>query len=212
MALRKQLDESKNDPEKAERLAQSRFDLANELRVHGNETAANRRFRELLKDHPNTRAAGAAAKILGVELSLQPGEFSGKVVSIADGDTITVLDSSDTQRKVRLQGIDAPEKTQAFGTKSKENLSDKIFGKQVLVKWKEKDKYGRILGEVFSGTRHINLQMVQDGMAWHYKNYSNDETLSAAEESARSEKRGLWADKDPVPPWEFRKSGKAKSS
>ena len=137
--------------------------------------------------------------------SANADELRGKVVSVADGDTITVLDSENVQHKIRLQGIDAPEKKQAFGTKSKELLSDKVAGHEVVVTWKEKDRYGRILGEVMVGRRHINLEMVQDGMAWHYVQYSKSKELTAAETLARAAKRGLWADTEPMPPWEFRK-------
>ena len=112
-------------------------------------------------------------------------ELRGKVVSIADGDTITVLDAQKVQHKIRFQGIDAPEKRQAFGTRSKEALSEKIGDKDVLVIWKEKDRYDRILGDVYLGKRHINLEMVQEGMAWHYKQYSKDAALAEAEIAAR---------------------------
>ena len=137
-------------------------------------------------------------------------EIKGKVVSIADGDTVTVLDAEKVQHKIRLHGIDAPEKSQAFGTKSKERLSEKIGEKEVVVKWKEKDRYGRVLGEIYLGDRHINLEMVQDGLAWHYKQYSKSKELAQAEVEARNAKTGLWADKSPVPPWEFRKKERAK--
>lgn len=137
-------------------------------------------------------------------------EIRGKVVSIADGDTITVLDAEKVQHKIRLQGIDAPEKKQAFGTKSKELLTEKIAGHDVAIEWKAKDRYGRILGEVMLGRRHINLEMVQEGMAWHYVEYSKSKELSQAELASRRAGRGLWADQDPTPPWEFRKTAKAK--
>jgi micrococcal nuclease len=139
------------------------------------------------------------------------GEFRGKVVSVTDGDTITVLDAENVQHKIRLQGIDAPKKKQAFGTKSKELLTEKVAGHEVLIEWKEKDRYGRILGEVMLGRRHINLEMVQEGMAWRYVQYSKSKDLSHAEVMAREARKGLWTDKDPIPPWEFRKVAKAKT-
>ena len=122
-----------------------------------------------------------AAAVLVITSSLHADELRGKVVSIADGDTITVLDSAKVQHKIRLQGIDAPEKKQAFGTKSKERMSEKVGGEEVVVQWKEKDRYGRILGEVMVDNRHINLEMVQDGMAWHYTTYSKSKELAKAE-------------------------------
>ena len=152
-----------------------------------------------------------AAVVLVITASLHADEIRGKVVSIADGDTITVLDAEKVQHKIRLQGIDAPEKKQAFGTKSKERMSEKVGGEEVVVQWKEKDRYGRILGEVMIGSRHINLEMVQDGMAWHYTTYSKSKELTDAENEARKAKTGLWVDKEPVPPWEFRKTEREKS-
>ena len=136
-------------------------------------------------------------------------ELRGKVVRITDGDTVTVLDAEKMQHKIRLQGIDAPEKKQAFGARSKELLTDKIAGQEVVIEWKERDRYGRILGEVMLGRRHINLEMVQEGMAWHYVQYSKSKELARAELAARASHTGLWADRDPIPPWEFRKAAKA---
>lgn len=133
-----------------------------------------------------------------------PKPFTGKVVSIADGDTITVL-LDKTQHRIRLAGIDAPESTQAFGTKSKKALADKVFGQEVKIEWKERDKYKRIVGEVYLGDRRICLEMVQEGMAWHYKQYSKDAALAKAETEAKEAKKGLWADANPIPPWDFRK-------
>src|SRR5260370_21206980 len=85
-------------------------------------------------------------------------ELTGKVVHIADGDTLTVLDSDNVQHKIRLAGIDAPEKGQAFGTKAKEVLAEKVQEKTVRVVWKEKDRYGRILGDIHLGNQNINLE------------------------------------------------------
>jgi micrococcal nuclease len=151
-----------------------------------------------------------AAFVLAFTATLQADEIRGKVVSIADGDTITVLDAEKVQHKIRLEGIDAPEKGQAFGTKSKEKISEKVGEKELVVRWTKKDRYGRILGDVYLGDRHINLEMVRDGMAWHYKQYSKSKELSDAEDEARKSQKGLWVDKDPVPPWEYRKAEREK--
>lgn len=140
--------------------------------------------------------------------ALQADELRGKVVSIADGDTITVLDADKVQHRIRLEGIDAPEKKQAFGTKSKERMTEKVAGEEVIVQWTKKDQYGRILGDVRLGKRHINLEMVQDGLAWHYKQYSKSKELADAEDAARKAKKGIWSEKEPMPPWEFRKAGR----
>lgn len=123
---------------------------------------------------------------------------------------LTVLDSAKVQHKIRLEGIDAPEHGQAFGTKCKERITEKVAGKEVVVKWKSKDRYGRILGDVYLGDRFINLEMVQDGLAWHYKYYSKSKELAEAEVEARREKKGMWVDQSPEPPWEFRKSEREK--
>lgn len=154
----------------------------------------------------------AVCAVLAVSHVVIAGELRGKVVNVTDGDTITVLDAEQAQHKIRLQGIDAPEKKQAFGSRSKELLTEKVAGHEVVIEWKEKDRYGRILGEVMLGRRHINLEMVQEGMAWHYVRYSKSKELDRAEQEARHAGRGLWADKDPVPPWEFRKEAKTKAA
>lgn len=157
------------------------------------------------------RWIAAPILLLTLLFPLHAEEIRGKVVHIADGDTITVLDANKTQHKIRLEGIDAPEHHQAFGTKSKERIAEKVAGKEVVVIWKSKDRYGRILGDVYLGDRHINLEMVQDGMAWHYKQYSKSKELAEAEDEARREKKGLWVDKNPMPPRDFRKLEREKS-
>jgi endonuclease YncB( thermonuclease family) len=142
--------------------------------------------------------------------ALLADELRGKVVSIADGDTITVLDADKKQHKVRLNGIDAPEKKQAFGAKSKTRLGEMVAGKDVVVEWKEKDTYGRTLGKVTQSGVDVNLQMVKEGLAWHYRKYSKSIELARAEAEAKAAKKGLWADPNPVPPWDFRKLEKKK--
>lgn len=138
-------------------------------------------------------------------------EFSGKVVGIADGDTATVLDELNTQYKIRFLGIDAPEKAQAFGQKSKQSLSDLIFGKTVLVQVLKRDKYNREVAKILLDGKDINLQQVKDGFAWHYKEYQREQTAddrilyALAEEEARLAKRGLWFDAEPQTPSDFRK-------
>ena len=137
--------------------------------------------------------------------------LQGKVVSVADGDTITVLDAEKTQHKVRLQGIDAPEKAQAFGAKSKQALYEMVHGKTVQVSFEKSDKYGRILGKVLLDGQDICHQQIKAGLAWHYKKYQNQQPLAdreayrASETAAKNEKLGLWSDPRPVAPWDFRK-------
>ena len=130
-------------------------------------------------------------------------ELSGKIVSITDGDTAKILVGKE-QVTIRLEGIDAPESSQSFGKKSKEALATMIFGKTVTVKKTGEDKYGRSLGFIFVEDLDVNAQMIQDGWAWHFKKYNDEERLAELEEEARTEKRGLWADQNPLAPWEFR--------
>ena len=138
-------------------------------------------------------------------------DLIGKVVSVYDGDTITVL-SGNTQHKIRLEGIDTPESKQPFGNKAKQAMSEMVFGKQVKVVWKKKDRYGRTLGHVYVNGKWTNLQMIKQGMAWHYKQYSKDQELASAEVEARTKRLGLWADKAPVAPWDWRKSKRSRSA
>jgi endonuclease YncB( thermonuclease family) len=129
-------------------------------------------------------------------------ELVGKVVGVHDGDTLTLL-VDQTQYKVRLDGIDAPELGQDYGTRAKQALSKAAFGKTVRIETHGQDKYGRTLGEVFD-RESINLRLVREGMAWHYIKYSKSADLANAETQAREKKSGLWADANPIPPWEYR--------
>lgn len=136
----------------------------------------------------------------------------GHVVGVTDGDTITVLDASHSQYKIRLAGIDAPEKKQAFGLASKKSLSDLVYDKVVTVDWNKQDRYGRIVGKVVLNRVDVNLEQVKRGMAWFYKKYQNemviDDRLSYlhANETAEKARVGLWADRGAVAPWDYRKS------
>lgn len=149
------------------------------------------------------------ALLLSVLLSVDPAILTGRVVSVADGDTLTMLVNRQ-QHKIRLNGIDAPEKGQAFGTKSKDLLSKLTFQKTVTVRLKEKDKYGRWIADVTAEGVDVNRAIVEAGLAWHYKKYSDDSTLDAIEKSARAARIGLWADASPIPPWEYRHSEEAR--
>lgn len=130
--------------------------------------------------------------------------LEGRVVKVADGDTITVLSSAHEQQRIRLAEIDAPEKSQAFGQRSKQSLSDLVFAKTVRVEVVDTDRYGRFVGQVFVGAEHVNHAQVRRGMAWAYRRYLKDPAVLALEEEARAARRGLWADPAPTPPWEFR--------
>jgi endonuclease YncB( thermonuclease family) len=142
-----------------------------------------------------------------------PGEvLVGKVVRIADGDTLTILDDAEMQHRIRLYGIDAPEKAQAFGTQSKKNLGDKVFGEIVRVEVVDIDRYHRAVGRIFLGNRFINLEQVREGYAWRYASYDHQHEFDTAERQARAAHRGLWADPHPTPPWEFRHSRRAEEA
>jgi len=146
--------------------------------------------------------------------NLNAATLQGKVVHVADGDTITVLDTNNTQHKIRLQGIDAPEKAQAFGQKSKQSLHRLVYSKQVTIEFQKKDKYGRTVGKLVLNGLDVCLEQIKLGMAWHYKQYESEqskedrEIYEQAELSARANAIGLWKDKQPMPPWEYRKQQK----
>lgn len=143
--------------------------------------------------------------------SAKAAVLNGTVVGITDGDTITVLDNNKQQHKIRLMGIDAPEKAQAFGAASKKALSDLIYQKSVTVDYKKQDRYERKVGKVIMNNQDICLTMIELGMAWHYKEYAkeqsaNDRDLySQAEVNARNSKIGLWQDSTLINPSEFRR-------
>jgi len=144
----------------------------------------------------------------------QAQTISGRVVAVADGDTLTVLDSSNRQHKIRLSGIDAPETDQAFGNRAKQSLSDLAFGKNVTVESSKLDRYGRRIGKVLYDGSDLNRFQLQRGFAWFYAAYQSDQSLSdrqlyaAAQQQAQAGQRGLWADPSPIPPWDFRKKGR----
>lgn len=137
--------------------------------------------------------------------------IEGRVVGVADGDTATLLTPEKQQIKIRLAQIDAPEKAQPFGQRSKQSLSELIFGEEVRVKVETTDRYGRTVGRIFLDNLDINLEQVRRGMAWAYRHYLADRSFLDAEQIARSAKRGIWGEPNPVPPWEFRRYRKAKT-
>lgn len=148
----------------------------------------------------------AALGASGCRRGLRREPFQARVVGVADGDTITVLDGT-TQVRVRLNGVDCPEKRQAFGARAKLLTAQLVFGKTVTVRPFGKDRYGRVLGEVvLADGRVLNRELVAAGMAWHYTRYSKDETLADLEREARQRRVGLWSEARPVAPWEFRKA------
>ena len=148
----------------------------------------------------------------------------GRVVSVADGDTVTVLDASNLQHKIRLQGIDAPEKAQPFGERSKQSLSRMVFGKDVRVEGAKRDKYKRIVGKVWVQpdgcpscpmTLDAGHAQITAGLAWWYRKYANEQSpkdrgaYEFSEQEARAKRVGLWSNPDPTPPWEWRDQQRA---
>jgi endonuclease YncB( thermonuclease family) len=131
--------------------------------------------------------------------------FTGPVIGIVDGDTVDVLHNGQAER-IRLNGIDCPERGQAYGKKAKQFTADLIFGKEVRVSPIRKDRHGRTVADVvLSDGIDVAHELVKSGYAWWFKKYApHDETLAALEGEARAEKRGLWADSHPVPPWDIR--------
>ena len=145
--------------------------------------------------------------------------IEGKVTKVADGDTITVLDASKNQHRVRIAGIDAPEKGQPFGNASRKQLGELVAGKEVRIEFEKYDRYGRIVGKVSvtppdcptCGKKlGAGLAQITSGMAWWYRKYAHEQSpedqgrYEFVEQAAKAKKIGLWQDKNPVPPWEFR--------
>ena len=147
----------------------------------------------------------------GIPYTLNQEILQGKVIRVLDGDTIEVktlpakIIVYEVPIRVRLINIDAPEKKQPFGRWSANQLKALIAGKQVTVSYTQRDRYGRIVGRVFTtnGTEASRF-MVQSGAAWVYERYNTDKSLPALQREAQEQKRGLWADANPVPPWEWR--------
>ncbi len=134
----------------------------------------------------------------------------GRVVAVADGDTITVLDAARRRSRVRLAGIDAPESRQPFGAAAKRSLSALVFGADVEVEYRKRDRYGRIVGRVLRDGHDAGLAQIEAGLAWHYRHYASEQSpqdraaYAQAEHDARAVRRGLWADRAPLAPWEWR--------
>jgi len=161
--------------------------------------------------------------LLMVGIGASAETLTGTVVGVADGDTITVLDANREQHKIRLGGIDAPEKAQPFGQRSKENLSRLVFNKDVQVEWEKRDKYKRIVGKVWvqpgscptcPKTLDAGLAQLTLGLAWWYRKYAKEQSpedagrYEFAEQEARAKRAGLWADGRPIPPWDWRKEAR----
>lgn len=143
--------------------------------------------------------------------------LEGRIVGVSDGDTVTLLDATNTQHKIRLAGIDAPEKAQPFGNRSKQSLSDFAINRHATVETTKQDRYGRNVGKVRVDGQDINLLQVERGMAWFYRQYQDEQSpedrlrYAEAEERAKTGKQGLWVDPAPVAPWEHRRQRRVRS-
>lgn len=152
----------------------------------------------------------AAIVALVITTAAQAQTIHRRVIGVTDGDTIALLDVNRTQYKIRLSGIDAPEKRQAFGNVSKQNLARLIFQKEVTVEYNKRDRHGRIVGKVFLDGNDICIRQIEDGLAWHFKKYENEQPAldraryKGAESTARAARVGLWNEPHPYPPWDFR--------
>lgn len=141
--------------------------------------------------------------------------IAGRVVSIGDGDTVTLLDASRQQHKIRIAGIDAPEKAQPFGQRAKANLATLAFDRMVSADFRKADRYGREICVIQAEGVDVGLEQVRAGMAWWYRQYARVQTpgertaYERAEFEAKTQRRGLWADKNPVEPWEWRRGAQA---
>ena len=149
---------------------------------------------------------------LSLLTSIALADFTGRVVGVTDGDTIKVLHNGKAE-KIRLHGIDCPEKAQPFGTKAKQFTSAMVFGKMVRVLTHGRDRYGRTVADVIlPDGGNMNQALVKVGLAWWYRQYApHDDTLRMLEDKARKDRLGLWADPHPVPPWEWRRRAKSRN-
>ena len=140
--------------------------------------------------------------------------ISGQIVGVVDGDTVDVLTADHEQIRIRVAGIDAPEKGQAFGQRSKQKMAELVFGKPATVQFDKRDRYGRTIGKVFVNGRDAGLALLDAGLAWHYKKYEKEQsesdrwTYADAEQNARRSRVGLWVDAEPVAPWDWRKGAR----
>lgn len=152
---------------------------------------------------------GALVAQLALQWSARGESLAGRVVSIADGDTLTLLDGDHHQTRVRLAEIDAPERGQPYGQQARQALADLAFGRDVRVLVVDHDRYGRTVGRIYVGPVDVSAEMVSSGAAWVYLRYNRDLSLRVREAEARAAQRGLWAlpENQRIPPWDWRHFG-----
>ena len=154
------------------------------------------------------------AIVLLVSLPAWAVELTGRVVGLSDGDTVTILTAERRQVRVRLGEIDTPESQQPYGTRARQALSALAFGREVRVLVQDTDRYGRTVGRVYAGLVDVNAEMVRQGAAWVYRQYSRDAALLQLEAEAKAAQRGLWAlpEAERTPPWEWRAAERGEGS
>ncbi len=157
------------------------------------------------------QVATAVVLCLACNVTLAAIVLDGRIVAVLDGDTLTLLDKTKTEHRIRLAQIDAPEighgknkPGQPFGQRAKQTLSDLAYGRDVRADCAKPDRYGRKVCTIWVGNRDINLELVRRGMAWVYRKYASDPAYYRAEDDAKRTERGLWSDPAAVPPWEWR--------
>jgi endonuclease YncB( thermonuclease family) len=154
---------------------------------------------------------------LWLPFAAQAVEWVGTVVGIADGDTLTLLDQARIQHRIRIDGIDAPERTQPFGQRARQSLSDLAQGRSARAECPKSDRYGRAVCRVFVNGVDVGLEQVRRGLAWHYVKYAHEQSPQArvdyalAQEQARAARSGLWTVAAPVPPWDYRREHSARA-
>ncbi len=159
----------------------------------------------------NTKNEGSREKEGAQEKGVKTTrQLKGKVVGISDGDTFRLLTEGNKTERIRLYGIDAPERGQEYGTQSKNALSDLIFGKEVQVQQKQRDRYGRVVGIAFVDDVNVNETLLKRGSVWHYTQFDKSKQWAMLQKQAQAAGAGLWQMPDPTPPWEWRKTAREK--
>ena len=158
--------------------------------------------------------AAALATLAALASPCAAGQWRGKVVGVADGDTLTLLDEQHQQHRIRLDGIDAPERSQPFGQRARQSLASLAHGRAALAECPKTDRYGRLVCRVTVDGVDVGLEQVRRGLAWHYVRYAAEQSPQAraeyarAEQQARGERSGLWSYRDPTPPWDYRRAAR----
>lgn len=162
-------------------------------------------------------AAAAAVAVLILSGPVHAADVSGRVIAVADGDTLTVLDAGRVPRKLRLDAIDAPERRQPYGQRARESLADLAHGRTARAECPKVDRYGRAVCRVIVDGVDVGLQQIRRGLAWHYTRYAHEQpaelrtAYNKAELAARAERSGLWSGTEPTPPWDYRRAQRATS-